>query len=59
MQSKSGYYETFNRDNVHLVDIKEDPIAEITPTGIMWKMRQHIELDIIIYALGFDAIIGD
>lgn len=55
---ESGYYETFNRDNVHLVDIKEDPIAEITPTGIMLESGRHIELDIIIYALGFDAIIG-
>ena len=29
-----GYYETFNRDNVTLVDLRKDPIVEITPTGI-------------------------
>lgn len=29
-----GYYETFNRDNVTLVDLRKDPIREITPTGI-------------------------
>lgn len=52
-----GYYETFNRDNVTLVDLRQDPIAEITPTGIRTEYRHH-ELDVIIYATGFDAMTG-
>ena len=34
-----GYYETFNRDNVTLVDLRKDPIVEITPTGIRTEQR--------------------
>lgn len=52
-----GYYETFNRDNVTLVDLRKGPIVEITPTGIRTEQGQH-ELDVIIYATGFDAMTG-
>jgi cyclohexanone monooxygenase len=52
-----GYYETFNRDNVTLVDLRKGAIAEITPTGIRTE-REHHELDVIIYATGFDAMTG-
>ena len=52
-----GYYETFNRDNVTLVDLRKDPIVEITPTGIRTE-QQHHDLDVIIYATGFDAMTG-
>jgi len=52
-----GYYETFNRDNVTLVDLRKDPIVEITPTGIRTE-GQHQDLDVIIYATGFDAMTG-
>lgn len=51
------FYEAFNRDNVSLIDIKNDPIAEITPNGIKTKGREF-EFDIIIFALGFDAVTG-
>jgi cation diffusion facilitator CzcD-associated flavoprotein CzcO len=51
------YYETYNKDNVQLVDINENPIIEIIPNGIRTK-EGDIELDIIIYATGFDAITG-
>ena len=54
---ESGYYEVFNQENVHLVDIHEDPIVRITPVGIQTNSKEH-ELDIIIYATGFDAITG-
>jgi cation diffusion facilitator CzcD-associated flavoprotein CzcO/acetyl esterase/lipase len=51
------YYETYNRDNVTLVDVGADPIERITPTGI--KTRDaHYELDLIVFATGFDAITG-
>jgi len=54
---ETRYYEQYNRDNVHLVDINETPIAEITPTGIRTSERDY-EFDIIVYATGFDAITG-
>jgi cation diffusion facilitator CzcD-associated flavoprotein CzcO len=53
----SGYFETFNRDNVLLVDIKAEPIVEITPRGIRTTKQQY-ELDIIVFATGFDALTG-
>ncbi len=52
-----GYYETFNRDNVTLVDLRKGPIVEITPTGIRTEEGHH-DLDVIIYATGFDAMTG-
>jgi cation diffusion facilitator CzcD-associated flavoprotein CzcO len=52
-----GYYETFNRDNVTLVDLRKSPICEVTPTGIRTEHGLH-ELDVIIYATGFDAMTG-
>lgn len=52
-----GYYETFNRDNVTLVDLRKNPIVEITPTGIRTENAHH-ELDVIVYATGFDAMTG-
>jgi cyclohexanone monooxygenase len=51
------YYEAFNRDNVTLVDIKNDPIREITANGIATGTRE-IDVDMIIYATGFDAGTG-
>jgi cation diffusion facilitator CzcD-associated flavoprotein CzcO len=52
-----GYYETFNRDNVTLVDLKKDPIEEITETGVRTR-NGFYEVDIIFYATGFDAMTG-
>ena len=54
---ETGYYETFNRDNVHLVDINEDPIREITEDGVRTE-SSDIPFDVLIYATGFDAITG-
>ncbi len=51
------YYEAFNRDNVSLVDVSKDPIREITPKGVRTETEEH-EFDIIIFALGFDAVTG-
>ncbi|OAG42657.1 hypothetical protein AYO21_03242 [Fonsecaea monophora] len=51
------YLESFNRPNVHLVDIKESPIQEITPKGIRTSTDEY-EFDIIVYAIGFDAVTG-
>src|SRR5690606_26839049 len=52
-----GYYETFNRDDVTLVDLREDPIERITPDGIRTASGHH-DLDLIVMATGFDAITG-
>jgi cyclohexanone monooxygenase len=53
----TNYYQTFNRPNVGLVDLKATPIEEITETGIRTSAGQH-ELDVIVYATGFDALTG-
>ncbi|MEM6583454.1 MAG: NAD(P)/FAD-dependent oxidoreductase [Pseudomonadota bacterium] len=53
-----GFYEAFNRDNVTLIDIKdEEPIVEITETGIR-TTKDHYEFDIIVLATGFKAYTG-
>ncbi len=52
-----GYYETFNRDNVTLVDLRSAPIREVTATGIRTE-RASFDLDVIVYATGFDAMTG-
>ena len=51
------YYETFNRDDVTLVDLRETPLETITAGGIKTSAQQH-DLDVLIYATGFDAMTG-
>jgi cation diffusion facilitator CzcD-associated flavoprotein CzcO len=51
------YYDTFNRTNVTLVDLVETPLETIDATGIRTSERHH-ELDVLIYATGFDAMTG-
>lgn len=53
----TNYYATFNRPNVELVDIRQTPIERIVPTGVQTTEALH-ELDMLIYATGFDAITG-
>jgi cyclohexanone monooxygenase len=55
--SGTHYYETFNRDNVTLVDVRPAPIEEITPTGLRTAEASY-ELDVIVFATGFDAMTG-
>ena len=54
---ESGYYEVYNQDNVLLVDVREAPIECITSKGVKTRDAEY-ELDVIIYATGFDAITG-
>ncbi|MGQ0502030.1 MAG: flavin-containing monooxygenase [Panacagrimonas sp.] len=54
----SGYYATFNRDNVTLVDVKANPIAELTPKGAKTADGVEHELDVLVFATGFDAVDG-
>lgn len=53
-----GYYEAFNEPNVSLVDIADNPIAKITPSGLELTDGQVFEFDIIVYATGFDGVDG-
>jgi len=53
----SDYYETYNRDNVNLIDVKAAPIEEITANGLKAGGKEYA-LDAIVYATGFDAMTG-
>jgi cyclohexanone monooxygenase len=53
----SHYFDTFNRDNVTLVDLRKSRIEEIAPTGIR-TAQGFVELDVIVLATGFDAMTG-
>ena len=51
------YFETYNRANVYLVDVRANPIEHITPAGIVAAGEEHA-LDCIVFATGFDAMTG-
>ena len=53
----NGYFETFNRDNVTLVDLREDPIERFTETSVCTRTGEH-PIDMLVLATGFDAISG-
>jgi cation diffusion facilitator CzcD-associated flavoprotein CzcO len=53
----SGYFQTFNRANVELADVREAPILEFTATGLRTQAKHH-DLDMVIFATGFDAFTG-
>ena len=52
-----GYFETYNRPNVRLIDIVEQPIREITESGVAVE-GEEIAADAIVFATGFDAMTG-
>ena len=54
---ETDYFEAYNRDNVHLVDLRETPIRRLTKTGLETSDRRY-GLDTLIYATGFDAVLG-
>ncbi len=54
---ETNYYETFNQENVELIDVNDTPIQSITENGIQTNLCEY-NFDIIIYATGFDAITG-
>jgi cyclohexanone monooxygenase len=53
----SFYFETYNRDNVRLVDVKETPITRIEPNAVVVG-DNVFEIDDLILATGFDAMTG-
>jgi cation diffusion facilitator CzcD-associated flavoprotein CzcO len=54
---ETKYFESYNQENVELIDISETPIERITQNGVL-TTDQEFEFDFIIYATGFDAIFG-
>ena len=54
---ESGYYDVFNQDNVLLVDVHDAPIERITAQGLKTSAAEY-ELDVIIFATGYDAVTG-
>lgn len=58
MPGENGYYEAFNRPNVELVSLREDPIERITETGIKTRDRAF-DFDVIVYATGWDFGTGN
>ena len=55
---ETGYYEAYNRRNVHLVDLNETPIERDHPNGHPAPRDGEYEFDIIVCATGFDAVTG-
>jgi cation diffusion facilitator CzcD-associated flavoprotein CzcO len=55
---ESGYFEIYNKPNVHLVDLKETPVETVSGKKIITSDGKEHELDVLIYATGFDAITG-
>ncbi len=53
----NGYFETYNRDNVTLVDLREDPIKSFTATSVLTEHGEH-PIDLLVLATGFDAVSG-
>lgn len=54
---EQNYFEVFDQDNVTLVDVRAEPIEEVTPIGVRTAMQEY-ELDIVVLATGFDASTG-
>lgn len=54
---ENGYFETYNRDNVTLVDLREDPMERFTKTSVVTKSGEH-PIDMLVLATGYDAISG-
>ena len=53
----TNYFETYLRDNVSLVDLRAEPLIEATPTGLR-TAKQDYDIDVIVFATGFDAVTG-
>src|SRR3546814_21062643 len=54
---ETNYYEVYNQPNVRLVDLRETPFVRITESSIVTSQEQF-EVDLIVYATGFDAVTG-
>ncbi|WP_290853485.1 NAD(P)/FAD-dependent oxidoreductase [Gordonia sp. (in: high G+C Gram-positive bacteria)] len=54
----SGYFETYNRENVELVNLRKAPIERIDATGVVTADGRHHDLDALVLATGYDAMTG-
>jgi cation diffusion facilitator CzcD-associated flavoprotein CzcO len=54
----TGYYDTFNRDNVTLHDLRQDPIEAIEAEGLRLRSGELVQVDDLLFATGFDAMTG-
>ncbi len=54
----TNYFETYNRPNVDLVDIKTDPIDHIDEHGLVLASGARFDVDMLVFATGFDAMTG-
>lgn len=54
---EDGFFETFNKDNVELIDLNEEGITSISEAGIV-TTRRELAFDVIVLATGFDAVTG-
>lgn len=54
----SHYFETYNKDHVHLVNVRKNPIKRIVPNGVQLEDGTVHEIDMIVYAVGYDALSG-
>jgi len=57
MCADTNYYETFNRPDVTLIDLRRSPIDTITPHGLRTSEAEYA-LDSLVFAIGFDAMTG-
>ena len=54
----SNYFETYNRKNVALIDVSDDPIDHIAPTGIVTRGSRAFDVNVLVFATGFDSMTG-
>ena len=54
---ETNYFEVYNRDNVRLVNLKKAPIETLTEQGVQTS-DAHYDLDVVVFATGFNAITG-
>ena len=54
----SNYFETYNLEHVHLIDVRQNPISSCSSAGIVLSDNTKIEADMIVFATGFDAMTG-
>jgi cation diffusion facilitator CzcD-associated flavoprotein CzcO len=52
-----NYFETYNRENVQLIDLRREPLQQLTPDGVRTDAAEY-DVDCIVFAIGFDAMTG-
>jgi cyclohexanone monooxygenase len=57
MCADTGYFKTFNRDNVRLINLRKTPLDRITPAGVKTS-AEDFQVDAIVFATGYDAMTG-